>query len=270
MIRVDKLSTGGVKTVIDTGTGGASPFTWAGLDLTKAPWLEFHEGGSNFALNPTAGGLVFQNVATGVGTVLVGYTGITPTGFFRTDSGGFLALSLHFDNFVQALDVADQEFNGAFIGMTTRGQLMHDLNGNWCGEGAYGIKAAAGASLDGKLYLVLPAGNRTAEWTHSLATVDEFEIQIQIRPAGLGAPQSGTILWTGMDWINVKRWIAGVPQADETNGRNRTSAGDFENQLVSWTGYHLFFGIMQNVTSMVETARLTFIRLDRGRFYSYN
>lgn len=275
-IRVDKLSQPSTaKQKIDTGIGGASPFTWQGLDLVRLPWLLYTEapGICNWTVNPTAAGLEFNNTQALVPPqTFTSYCGLIANGQFQRDSEGYLALSMHWDNFHHADDIANDlnlfscftfaSHSLAFIAAQAASQFQ--------AEAIYGQRAAPGPgeNTNEKISYNDATNVRVFVQTHATATVDEYELQMQWRPAGIGGGQDASINCFAFDTMLVKRWIGGVPQADETNAVNRTLAGSIQVRVNSWNPMFLFCGLVQNRVSQIYTGRLTFIRLDRGRFRS--
>lgn len=277
MIKTEKLSQPSVsKLTIDTGVAGASPYTWQGLQLVQAPWFLYAEapGISNWAVNPTAGGLEFNNIQVLVPPqTFTSYCGIILGGQLLRDSDGYLALSMHWDLFHHADDIASNlnlfscmmfaSHGNPFVTAQSASQMQT--------ENAYGMRSAPGPgeNTNEQITYTDPTNVRTVIQTHATATVDEYEVQMQFRPAGIGGGQDASINCFANDTMLVKRWIGGVPQANETNAVNRNLAGSVQMRVNSWQPMYLYVGLVQNRVSQVYTGRLNFVRLDRGRLRQF-
>lgn len=278
MIKVEKLSQPSVgKLTIDTGVAGASPYTWQGLQLVQAPWFVYQEGTAairNWTINPTAGGLEFNNTQPAAPPVtMTAYCGLILGGQLYRDGDGYLALSMHWDNFHHADDIAGDLNVFSCLMFATHGSpfVTAQASSQMQTEALFGMRAAPGPgeNTNERMTYNDPTNVRTQIQSHATATVDEYELQMQWRPAGIGGGQDASINCFAFDTMLVRRWIGGVPQPDENNAVNRNLAGSMQQRVNSWQPMYLFCGLVENRVTQVYTGRLTFIRLDRGRFRAF-
>lgn len=255
-------------TIISTDPAGANPKVWN--NLTIPPWTLARDlqAGFNVTLNPAGVQLVNVN-ALAPSTVRWGACGLYANGYFLPDVEGHLYLKMHVTGFTGPTDTNNSDFNTFMIGLTSRLGAVDNGTSQGVMFTEFGAKSAGGLQRF-SLGTVTNVGTVTLKSTTADAVVaDEFEIEMRLRPAGLGAPQSATINCSVIDYVLVKRWVAGVAQANLEFLNLPLGATMLRMINYSWAGFHAFFGSMAGESSQTVAGTITQIAMTRGRFVPY-
>lgn len=259
-------------TIISTDPAGAHPQVWN--NLTIPPWTLVRDlqAGFNVVLNPAGVQLVNVN-ALAPSTVQWGACGLYANGYFLPDIEGHLYLTMHVTGFTGPTDTTNGDLNTFIIGLTSRIGAVDNATTQGLMMIEFGKRSAVALHLGEQKFCLSTLSNVGADSeksaTSDAVVADEFELELRLRPAGLGAPQSATINCSVIDWVRVKRWVAGVAQAD-LSFLNLALGGTLLRMLnYSWAGFHVFFGSMAGESSRTVAGTITQIGMSRGRFVPY-